>query len=74
MERSPVTAVLRVFDTGQDHVAAYYVDLLDQQHLVDVWPRAQVVELAHLFAREHGFDGHALSVIRLGSAARSSQG
>jgi len=62
--------MLRVYDTGQDHVAVYFVDLADEQHLVDVWPRGQVAELAREFAREQGFDAYSLAVVRLGTAAR----
>ena len=71
MRRSPVTAVLRVYDSGQEQVAVYYVDLLGEQRFVDVWERSRVAARAEEFIRDEGFDKCSLATVRVGSRAAS---
>ena len=70
MKRSSVTAVLRIYDTGQEHLAAYYLDLFAEQHFIDVWHRDHFAEDAQQFVEDWGFDGYALAITRLDSVAK----
>ena len=71
MKRSPLTAMLRVYDTGHDRVTVYYLDILDEQHFVGVWKRSQVAKFAVQFTHLHGFDAVAFQFVRLQSGAAS---
>ena len=71
MRRSPLTAMLRIYDSGQEQVAVYYVDLLGEQRFVDVWERNRVAARAEEFIRDEGFDKHSFAIVRIGSGAAS---
>jgi hypothetical protein len=71
MSPSPTTAILRLFDSGQDFLAVYYIGIFAEQHFVDVWHRDEVAEQADRFIQEWGFDKFALAVTRLDSVAKS---
>lgn len=67
MKRSPLTALLRVYDNGPDYdrVVVYYIDILGEQQLVGVCSRSQIVPFAEHFAREQEFEAYALEFVWL---------
>jgi hypothetical protein len=67
MTRSPLTAPLRVYDSGQDFVAAYYIDLCGEKQFVDIWLRDEVAMRADQFVEEQGFDAYALAIVKIGT-------
>ena len=67
MTRSPLTAPLRVYDSGQAFVAVYYIDLFGDKQFVDIWQRDEVALRAEEFVEEQGFDAYALAIVRIGS-------
>lgn len=74
MKRSPLNAVLRIFDTGGESVPVYYVDkILNELLFVGVWRPRRAAVLAEGFARTFGFDDYELEIVMLGAkaAARS---
>lgn len=65
MRHSPLVAPLRVYDTGDDRVAAYYLDISDEQQFIGLWQRAEVGALALKFALSHGFDSLTLQIVHV---------
>ena len=65
MKRSLLTAVMRVYDTGQERLAAYYLDVFNDQHLIGTWPREEVEQMSDAFAIEHGFEQIDVEIVQL---------
>jgi hypothetical protein len=65
MKHSSLTAPLRVYDTANERVAVYYLDVFEEQQFVGLWKRQDVGELALQFALTHGFDSLALQVVQV---------
>jgi len=66
MKRSPLNAVLRVFDTGGESVPVYYVDrILNELLFVGSWRPARATALAEKFAQSFGFDDYELEIVML---------
>lgn len=64
MKRSPLNAVLRVFDTGGDCVPVYYVDkILNELLFIGSWRPRRATTLAERFARSFGFDDYELEIV-----------
>jgi len=63
MKRSTLTAPLRIYDTGQDRVAVYYLGIFEEQQLVGLWKRSEVATLAIQFAHSCGFEAFALQLV-----------
>ena len=71
MKRSTLTAPLRIYDTGHDRVAVYYLDIFEEQQLVGLWKRSEVAKLALQFTHTHGFDNLALQLVPVTANATS---
>ncbi len=65
MRHSSLTAPLRVYDTADERVAVYYLDVFEEQQFVGLWKRPEVGALALKFALTHGFDSLALQVVNV---------
>jgi hypothetical protein len=65
MRHSSLTAPLRVYDTPDERVAVYYLDVFEEQQFVGLWKRAEVGALALRFALSHGFDSLTLQVVQV---------
>ena len=65
MRHSSLTAPLRVYDTADERVAVYYLDVFEEQHFVGLWKRPEVGALALQFAVTQGFDHLALQVVQV---------
>lgn len=64
MKRSPLNAVLRIFDTGGESVPVYYVDkILNELLFVGRWRPARAAALAERFASSFGFDDYELEIV-----------
>lgn len=64
MKRSPLNAVLRIFDTGGESVPVYYVDrILNELLFVGRWRPSRATALAEKFARSFGFDDYELEIV-----------
>ncbi|MBL7044234.1 MAG: hypothetical protein ISR77_36740 [Pirellulaceae bacterium] len=72
MNRSPLTAHLRVYDTGHSRVAVYYIDILDEQQFVGIWKRAHVGPFARQFAQLQDFDAYAVEFVWLRATVAST--
>ena len=64
MERSTLTAYLRVYDTGQPPTAIYYLDICEEQHFVCLCRASQVCFVAEEFTKHHGFDRYRLERVK----------
>lgn len=71
MERSSLTAPLRIYDTGHERVAVYFLDINEEQELVGFWKRAEVAMQALRFAHTHGFEAFALQLVPVQANAAS---
>jgi len=71
MNRSSLTAPLRIYDTGHERVAVYYLDIYEEQQLVGFWKRSEVAMLAVRFAHTHGFEAFALQLVPVPANATS---
>ncbi len=71
MKRSSLTVPLRIYDTGHDRVAVYYLDVFEEQTLIGLWKRSDVAVSAVQFARKHGFEAFALQLVPVQASATS---
>jgi hypothetical protein len=71
MKRSSLTAPMRIYDTGHDRVAVYYLDVFEEQQLVGFWKRSEVATLIAQFAETHGFEAFALQIVPVQANAAS---
>jgi hypothetical protein len=70
MKRSPLLAVLRIYDAGGDFVPVYYVDkILNELEFIGLWKPSRAAALADRFARTFGFDDFELQIIPLPQAS-----
>lgn len=65
MKHSSLTAPLRVYDTADERVAVYYLDIFEEQQFLGLWKRPDVGALALQFALTHGFDSLELQVVQV---------
>ena len=65
MRHSSLTAPLRIYDIGDDRVAAYYLDILEEQQFMGLWERADVGTMALQFALTHDFDSLTLQIVQV---------
>lgn len=65
MRHSSLNAPLRIYDMGDDRVAAYYLGVFEEQQFVGLWKRSEVGEMALQFALTHGFDSLTLQVVQV---------
>jgi hypothetical protein len=56
---------LRIYDTGSDRVAVYFLDIFDEQQFMGLWQRAEVGAMALQFAFAHGFDSLTLQIVHV---------
>ena len=71
MKRSTLTALLRIYDTGQDRVAVWYLDIFEEQQLVGLWERTEVASLTIQFVRSCGFEAFAVQLVPVTANATS---
>ncbi len=65
MRHSSLTAPLRVYDTGDDRVAAYFLDIFEEQQFMGLWQRSEVGTMALQFALTHDFDSLTLQIVHV---------
>jgi hypothetical protein len=71
MQHSSLTAPLRIYDTGEERVAAYYLDIFEDQQFLGLWQRADVGALSLRFALTQGFDNLTLQIVHVNARINS---